>query len=174
MANDTWATPQPIYDALDLEFGFCADMAASKENHKHDIYWAEQDKPNSLSSSWGSLLFPMSFANPWVWCNPPYSDIGPWVDKAIEAQRQGVGTVMLVMADPSVLWFAKATKAATEIRFVTEGRLAFLENGKPKSGNNKGSVFFIFAPKLIGAGITTYVTRSELLERGQVKLSEVA
>jgi hypothetical protein len=76
---------------------------------------------------------------------------------------------MLVMADPSVKWFAEAARYASEIRFITEGRLAFLENGKPKSGNNKGSVFFIFAPKIIGGSRTTYMTRQELLSRGRVE-----
>jgi len=170
MANDSWATPQTVYNALNLEFEFCADMAASEENAKHSIYWTENDTPNSLDMNWRSALSQMPITNPWVWVNPPYSDISPWVDKAIEAQRQGVGSVMLVMADPSVKWFSKAAEYATEIRFVTNGRIAFLENGKPKSGNNKGSVFFIFAPKIIGAAKTTYVTRHELLALGQPAL----
>ena len=168
MANDLWATPQAIYKALDIEFDFCADMAASDDNHKHVNYWKESE--NSLSFPWSNHIEPGEY----VWVNPPYSDIGPWVDQAIEAQADGVGSVMLVMADPSVKWFAKAAQHATEIRFVTNGRIAFLENGIPKSGNNKGSVFFIFAPKLIGQARTTYVTRQELLALGQVQLSEVA
>ena len=92
------------------------------------------------------------------------ANISPWVDKAIAAQAQGVGTVMLVMADPSVKWFAKAQKYATETRFVTEGRIAFLNNGVPQSGNEKGSVFFIFAPKMIGTGITKYITRASIIK----------
>lgn len=164
-AGDMWATPIDIYRALDREFNFCADMAASDDNHKHEIYWTEQD--DSLAIDWHDAVseFGNKGAN-WLYNNPPYSNISPWVDKAIEAQRKGTGVVMLVMADPSVAWFAKAAKYATEIRFVTEGRISFLENGKPKSGNNKGSVFFIFAPRLIGTGKTTYVTRKSLLDAG--------
>ena len=157
MANDSWATPRAIYDTLDWEFDFVADMAASDDNNKHFIYWTEDD--NSLDFKWADRIH----AGEYVWCNPPYSKIGPWVDKAIEAQADGVGTVMLVMADPSVAWFAQAVKYASETRFVTEGRIAFLEDGKPKSGNNKGSVFFIFAPKMIGTGRVTFVKRADLL-----------
>lgn len=170
MSNDTWATPKAVYNAMDREFEFCADMAASKENHKHETYWTEQDQPNSLEMCWQDALCDMGHINPWVWINPPYSNISPWVDKAIQAQALGVGSVMLVMADPSVKWFSKAAEYATEIRFVTEGRLAFLENGKPKSGNNKGSVFFIFAPKMIGNAKTTYLTRQELLSLGKPEI----
>jgi len=173
VSNDTWATPQTIYNALDSEFDFCADMAASEDNAKHRIFWAETDSPNSLEMDWSDDVIAAT-GGTWVWCNPPYSNITPWVDKAIEAQKGGLGTVMLVMADPSVGWFAKAANHATEIRFVTEGRLAFLENGKPKSGNNKGSVFFIFAPKLIGNAKVTFVTRKELIDKGSVKLEDAA
>ena len=157
MANDNWATPQAVYDNLNAEFDFCADVAASKDNHKHKNYWTKEG--DALSMNWHSFV-PTGY----VWCNPPYSDISPWVDKAIEAQAKGLGTVMLVMADPSVKWFAKAQKYATEIRFVTEGRIAFLNDGVPQSGNNKGSVFFIFAPKMIGTGITKYITRESLIK----------
>tara|TARA_R110002126_G_scaffold133757_2_gene277846 strand:+ start:792 stop:1265 length:474 start_codon:yes stop_codon:yes gene_type:complete len=157
MANDSWATPQNVYDNMNAEFDFVADMAASDYNHKHDIYWTEND--SSLIINWDEHL-----NGGFVWCNPPYSNISPWVDKAIAAQAQGVGTVMLVMADPSVKWFAKAQKYATETRFVTEGRIAFLNNGVPQSGNEKGSVFFIFAPKMIGTGITKYITRASIIK----------
>jgi DNA (cytosine-5)-methyltransferase 1 len=119
---------------------------------------------------WKEAIQEMGITNPWVWCNPPYSSIGPWVNKAIEAQRNGVGTVMLVMADPSVKWFSKAASYASEIRFVTDGRLAFLNDGVPQSGNNKGSVFFIFAPKLVGTGRVTFITRSELLATGKQEI----
>lgn len=160
MSNDSWATPKAIYRALDKEFNFAADMAASHENAHHEIYWTEEE--NSLDIHWHDHV-----SSGYVYCNPPYSNIGPWIDKAIHSQTHGLGTVMLVMADPSVKWFAKAAEYATEIRFVTKGRIAFLENGKPKSGNNKGSVFLIFAPKMIGTGKVTFVTRQSLLDAGK-------
>jgi len=75
---------------------------------------------------------------------------------------------MLVMADPSVKWFAKAVEYATEIRFVTKGRIAFLEDGVPRSGNNKGSVFFVFSPKMLGNAKFTWVNRKELLDKGNL------
>lgn len=165
MANDLWETPQAIYDALNKEFDFCADMAASEKNAKHRIFWAETDSPNSLEMDWADQVIAAT-GGTWAWCNPPYSSIGPWVDKAVEAQSNGLGTVMLVMCDPSVGWFANAAKHATEIRFVTEGRLSFIKNGAAQGGNNKGSVFFIFAPKLIGTQKVSFITRAELFEKG--------
>lgn len=80
--------------------------------------------------------------------------------KAIDAQSRGVGVVMLVMCDPSVKWFAKALEYCSEVRFITNGRLGFVNNGVVQKGNNKGSVIFVFDPNAIGACKTKYIDRS--------------
>ena len=134
MSNDLWSTPPEVFNALDMEFGFGFDVCAEHETAKCADYWTIED--DALSKDWaedaksripGAGLIEMGA----LWCNPPYSKITPWVEKAIEAQRNGRITVMLVMCDPSVKWFSLAAQFASEIRFVTEGRLAFLKNGKP-------------------------------------------
>lgn len=49
---------------------------------------------------------------PWlgrVYCNPPYSDPGPWVEKCMaHAQASGDGVIACVIADPSTRWWRKA------------------------------------------------------------------
>lgn len=132
----------------------------------HSTYWTKEE--DSLSLDWFESLQHFGILSPYVWINPPYSHITPWVDKAIEQASKGIGSVMLVMADPSVKWFAKAVEYATEIRFVTKGRIAFLEDGVPRSGNNKGSVFFVFSPKMLGNAKFTWVNRKELLDKGNL------
>ncbi|MDE9696683.1 DNA N-6-adenine-methyltransferase, partial [Citrobacter freundii] len=59
-----------------------------------------------------------------------------------------IGTVMLVPADTSGGWFKEAIQTASEVRFITAGRLAFINpvTGKPVSGNNKGSMLIIWRP----------------------------
>ncbi len=49
---------------------------------------------------------------------------------------------MLLPADTSVGWFHEAIQTASEVRFITAGRLAFINplTEKPVSGNNKGSM----------------------------------
>jgi phage N-6-adenine-methyltransferase len=153
MANDTWATPYAVYDTLDFEFNFDHDVCAQDETAKCLTYWTIED--DSLSKDWvNESLGASNF-----WCNPPYSKIMPWVDKAIEAQANGGLVVMLVMCDPSVKWFAKAIEYCSEVRFITNGRLAFLNDGVSQSGNNKGSVIFVFRPDKIGNCQTLYVDR---------------
>ena len=165
MANDTWATPPEVFRKLDNEFKFAFDVCAQHETAKCPEYWTIED--DALSKDWAkdtSQLFGRS-----LWCNPPYSKIGPWVQKAIEAQKNGVGTVMLVMCDPSVKWFADAIQYASEIRYIVNGRLAFLNNGVPQKGNNKGSVIFVFDPYRIGWAQTRYVDRGYYFFKGSVK-----
>ena len=175
MANDLWRTPPEVFNNLNREFGFLADMACTFENRLCPIGFDESI--NSLSFNWSDrcLCLNSSIAAKYVWCNPPYSNISPWVDKAIEAQLDGLGIVMLLNQDTSVGWFYKALKYASEIRYITGsekegggfsgGRLAFIdENGKPASGNNKPQFILVFNPFKVGANVTSYVTKAELMK----------
>lgn len=177
MSNDLWATPPEVFEALDKEFCFGFDVCAEYETAKCADYWTIED--DALSKDWaedakcripGAGLIEMGA----LWANPPYSNIRPFVEKAIEAQLNGRMTVMLVMCDPSVKWFSLAQRYASETRFVTDGRLAFLKNGVPQKGNNKGSVIFVFDPHRISAGHVSWVTREALMKKGQVNKLEVA
>lgn len=131
--KDLWQTPKSLFDALNLEFSFTGDVAANYDNALSENFYTEQD--DSLSQRW----FKSS------WCNPPYSDIAPWVAKAIEQHQQGKTIVMLVPSDTSVKWFKSAYESCNEVRFIS-GRISFInsETQKPVSGNNKGSVLFIW------------------------------
>lgn len=176
MANDLWRTPPEVFNNLDREFVFLADTACTYENKLCPVGFTEEN--DSLSDPWLQRLknsYPFIGSNAYVWCNPPYSDISPWVDKAIEAQLDGLGVVMLLNQDTSVGWFYKALKYVSEIRFITGsekesggfsgGRLAFIdENGKPASGNNKPQFILVFNPFKVGANITSYVTKAELMK----------
>lgn len=169
MSNDTWATPPEIFHALDQEFSFGFDVCAEHVTAKCHEYWTIED--DALTQDWSMAG---GVFGQWLFCNPPYSDITPWVEKAIEAQQAGRGTVMLVMCDPSVKWFARAWEYASEIRFITNGRLAFYKNGVRAAGNNKGSVIFVFDPHRIGAGHVSRIERDTLMDKGAIDSKEHA
>lgn len=175
MSNDLWRTPPEVFNALNREFEFVADMAASKENALLPMYFTEED--DSLSLDWFKEVnhYIKRIGNHYAWLNCPYSDPMPWIKKAAEAQLNGLGVVMLLNSDNSVGWFAEALKTVSEIRFIvadetpnknrgySSGRLAFLDaDGKPSSGNNKPQLILVFNPFKIGANITSYVKKSEL------------
>lgn len=140
--RDLWRTPPALFASLDAEFCFQLDAAAAPHNALcRKFITAEQ---NTLETPWANYLNVPGY----VWMNPPYSDITPFVKKAAAESNNQIGTVMLVPADTSVGWFKEAIQTASEVRFITAGRLAFINpvTGKPVSGNNKGSMLIIWRP----------------------------
>lgn len=145
--RDTWMTPRWLFDYLDNIYKFAADVCASDQNHLKDIYWTEEN--SCLDEGWGWKLP----SHCMVWCNPPYSAPRLFIDKAAKENKTNhIGTVMLLPADTSVSWFHEATKTASEIIFLTEGRVNFISSvdGVAKSGNNKGSMLIIWGSNLSG------------------------
>ena len=169
MERDTYRTPPELFAALDAEFDFKIDVAASRENALCTTFIDEAG--DALKSPWIDNFNYIS-AGCYSFCNPPYSDIMPWVKKAAEESRKGLGCVMLVMADTSVGWYAEALKTCQEVRFIIGGRISFLnpETGKPAAGNNKGSKLLIWHPFGRTAPIVSHVHRDELLARGKAVL----
>ncbi|WP_338637010.1 phage N-6-adenine-methyltransferase [Erwinia persicina] len=142
--KDAWRTPPEIFHALNAEFCFVLDAAASCTNALCIHFITEVQ--NTLETPWSDV---MPDIPGYAWLNPPYSNVGPFVKKAAaENKERGTGVVMLLNADTSVGWFRDAISTAHEVRFITGGRLAFLsaETGKPVSGNNKGQMLIIWHP----------------------------
>ena len=108
-----WATPQDLFDDLDLEFGFTLDPCTDASNNKCQRYFTKEQ--NGLAQDWtGERVF----------CNPPYGRwIGLWVKKCAE---HGGLAVMLIPARTDTRWFHEYIyrKPNVEIRFL-RGRLKF-------------------------------------------------
>lgn len=178
MANDLWRTPPEVFKNLEREFDFIADMACSNENKLCSVGFTEQD--DSLSFNWSEKVKGSCHRGrpQYVFCNPPYSGPMPFIKKALEAQKGGLGVVMLLNQDTSVGWFKEALKGVSEVRYITgqpkenggysSGRLDFLDaDGKPAKGNNKAQFILIFNPFKIGANLSSYVTKEELMRGGR-------
>ena len=160
--RDLWRTPPALFACLNAEFCFQLDAAAAQHNALcRKFITAEQ---NTLETPWADYLNVPGY----VWLNPPYSDITPFVKKAAAESANQIGTVMLVPADTSVGWFREAIETASEVRFIVGGRLAFINpvSGKPVSGNNKGSMLIIWHPYPRTHCQFTTVERDALLNFG--------
>ncbi len=149
--RDLWQTPEFVFNYYHDRFDFVIDLAASKENSLCEVYVSEENNSLDDQAFASEFMFTDFIRNIGAagWLNPPYSDLNPWVDMAIRRSREiNSVIVMLVPADTSVKWFKKAFDNCSECHFIS-GRLAFInaETQKPVSGNNKGSVVFIFDPK---------------------------
>lgn len=68
---DDRETDPDVFAALNERFHFTIDAAATTQNAKLENFWTEAD--DALTQNWGGHR---------VWCNPPYSDIEPWVIQA--------------------------------------------------------------------------------------------
>jgi phage N-6-adenine-methyltransferase len=83
--------------SLEERFGqpFTLDVAAAAHNTKAPRYFTRAD--NGLAQPW---------ANERVWCNPPYSDLYSWVNKAWVEHEKTRGIVMLLPANrPEQKWW---------------------------------------------------------------------
>ena len=179
--RDMTQTPLYLFRALDLEFNFALDAAALPETALCQKYLTPDI--DALSVDWGDFISP-SVRSPWVWLNPPYSDIGRWVEKAIEQQGRGIGTVMLVPQDTSTEWYPG--ERASEVRHITgyhddngkwrNGRVSFInkETGEEMKGNPKGSMLLIFAPRWRGECRIRDISMHSLLLAGAEPISAAA
>ncbi|ELN2736581.1 phage N-6-adenine-methyltransferase [Pluralibacter gergoviae] len=161
--RNLWQTPRPLFEALNAEFSFVLDAAASAENALCRRYITEQE--DTLTTPWADFMTIPGYA----WLNPPYSNILPFVQKAAAEIDSQIGTVMLVPADTSVGWFREAIETASEVRFIVGGRLSFVNpvSGKAVSGNNKGSMLLIWHPYPRTHCQFTTVERDKLLAFGE-------
>ena len=63
----------------------------------------------------------------WTFCNPPYSQVSLWVEKAFnENKHRGIGIIMLLPSRTDTKWFHEFiyTNPRCEVRFL-KGRLKF-------------------------------------------------
>lgn len=180
--KNSWGTDPLIFAALNNEFNFSLDAAASDKNHLLPNFLTEEN--NALICDWSVNLkqyqdfycgYKQLSKN--VWVNPPYGKgyIKKFMQKAIKEKAKGVTTVMLVPATLDAQWLP--LNDISEIRIVTGGRLSFIHpvTGKKISGNTKGSMFVIFKPTTSPL-VTRYVNRDELLALGEslMKIKEAA
>ena len=121
--SDDWSTPPQFFAELDAEFKFTLDPCASPDNRKCAQYFTKEQ--DGLRQSWAGCR---------VFCNPPYSQIGKWVEKAYhEGTKEGTLVALLIPARTDTRYFHNFILHRAEVRFI-KGRLKF--------GNQKNSAPF--------------------------------
>jgi phage N-6-adenine-methyltransferase len=169
--KNSWGTDPLVFNALDKEFNFGIDIAASKDNALLPVFFTKEQ--DALNIDWSTSFRTLGTKS--VWCNPPYGKgyIKQFFNKAIEQKDKGVTSVFLVPATLDAQWLP--VNNISEIRIITGGRLSFYHpiTDKKINGNTKGSMFVIFRPSSMPLSIRL-INRDELLALGSVQLSEVA
>lgn len=145
--TDDRATHPDEFAVWQQRFAFTIDVAAATHNAKCSRYFTEQD--DGLSQPW---------AGERVWCNPPYSDIRPWVAKAWAEWRTG-SVPLIVMLLPNNRaeqgWWQDLVEpyrdgpTGLRVEFL-RGRLRFIQAGRTEVGPNErppfGSCLLIWGP----------------------------
>lgn len=84
--RDNLGTDPALFAVLNERFGFTVDVAASAASAKCERFFDLE--VDGLAEEW--------FGN--VWCNPPYSDIRSWVEKAwAEWEREWTLTIVMLL-----------------------------------------------------------------------------
>lgn len=113
--DDRETTPE-VFAELNERFSFTVDVAASKENAKLERFYTAED--DGLEQSWSGER---------VWCNPPYSEIARWCNKAWEQWIEKDGPDLIVMLLP-----ANRTEQGWWQNFIEPYRA---ERGGPEDGD---------------------------------------
>lgn len=152
--GDEWRTPPFVFDFFDRRFAFTVDLAATPANALCACFCDREC--DSLSRAW-------SEAATVGWCNPPYSRIEPWFEKARVEAADGFTTVLLVpQPNGERSHYRHVFGVASEVIFI-EGRLAFLDgDGRPRAGNRAGSMVVVYRGHDLGHTRFSWVRRDDM------------
>jgi len=133
--RDNWKTPLYLFDYVNNEFNFDADLAAS-DGTLCNKYFSKENSALAESNSWDDMV---------AWCNPPYSMNKHFLKKAAEAK--GSIIVFLLPNATDTKWFHDALRAGAGF-YIVEGRVQFIAPEDLDAGSNpSGSVILVFDSK---------------------------
>lgn len=133
--GDEWETPDWLFRALDHEFKFELDAAATVANSLcgSSCFTKEKDALSHPWRDWKSIFI-----------NPPYSNVQDWVDKAFQERESLI--VMLLPAFGDKKWYCRIMRDVTgrcEVRPFNR-RIRFWYEGKPRIQPRFASMVVIF------------------------------
>lgn len=149
--RDEWRTPDHVFAWASQRWGpFDLDLAATPENARCARFFTRED--NALAQDWAA-------AGRRAWCNPPYSNVRPWLHRAVYEHARGLASVWLIPAFRGDKYHAEVTYPhATEIVLLSP-RIAFVLPGVgARAGNTGGSMFVYFDGQARAAPIPARIT----------------
>lgn len=154
-SRQDWATPADFLAAVKRRLcigRFNFDLAATAANRVEECYYGPE-------SSFGTDALDMNWSRYdkglWMWCNPPYTDIRPWVAKAADESTRGAQIAMLVPASTGSNWWRDHVVNDAYVVYLN-GRLTFAGATAPYP---KDCALLLYTP-FIRSGSTTWNWRS--------------
>jgi len=188
--RDFTQTPKWLFKAFDHRFNYNLDGAALPISALCERYITPEQ--NSLTTNWSALL--ANESKPAVWINPPYSDILPWVEKALEQRELGVLSTLLVPHENRAEWwpsdraseiwdivgyyrqhtYRQGKRKGQTVKKWVSGGIKFVnaETGiEEKNELNKPMCLIVFDPMHTGACIKKDIRKDVLMQIGQAALN---
>lgn len=140
-----WETPPDFWRAIDEIFRFEIDVCASEHNCKCPKWISFGLDALRDDAVW------VGFSEYRAWCNPGFSDVLPWHQKAFEQAQLHPSAVVVVIGIPgaSQEWYRFAQTHADEIIDLSP-RVHYLAPWPLKqSSNNRESMLFVYRRKVV-------------------------
>lgn len=158
-----WRTPPELFAALNREFAFTLDAAATAENALCPMFFTEEQ--DGLAQKWGRHR---------VFLNPPYGrEVYAWTRKAREAAASGAVVVALLPASTDLAWWHDdVLGGGAEVRFI-RGRVRFGTDGPFRASGFFASVIAIWRPRsVVQPPIRTGVAEERARDAARVRRDE--
>lgn len=123
-AGQVVETPNDLFRLVMAEFNITWDLAATKDNAKvANFITPEQD---TFKVSWHELPG-------YLWLNPPFADVTPWVEKCAKEMELGAKIILLAQASVDSNWYRNWVEPYASMRWLSP-RLVFVghKNSFPK------------------------------------------
>lgn len=138
--NDTFNTPDFIFDQLNRIYQFELDAACDSTNKKCQDGYRSNMGECGLSGTWGDLR---------VFCNPPFSQKSQWIKKAYDEvfnKNCPIVVMILPLNCMSTIDFYDVVISNNIHYEILKGRIQFLNNETKEkvNGNNSGTVIVYF------------------------------
>lgn len=137
--RDYWRTPVQFFNFAKIQFfNFDVDLACNTNNSLCDLGLYHDCGVDSLGEEWIDW-------GRYGWCNPPYSKIKPWLEKAIDQRDKGFSSVFLIPTPNGESRDQIIVEESNQLVYI-QGRVPFISSvtGKPASGSFRGSCFVVF------------------------------
>lgn len=157
--SDDWATPPDVFARISAIYGpFDLDACCRTETAKVEAFYTKEH--DGLTAPWHGR----------VWVNPPYSDPGTWLRKAIAEVTEGRATrvVLLLPAATDTGWYHDLVIPHADVVPV-RGRVRFLGWRGVPVGSPKGGSVIAIMPK---RPAETFDARPAKAPRAQAQLFE--
>jgi phage N-6-adenine-methyltransferase len=151
-SNQSVQTPYDFMSAVHGLIGttFAFDLAADNENAQAPHHFTEAQ--DALTKEWWNLS-----KGRWLWLNPPYSNIEPWVAKAVHESDRGANIAVLVPAATGTIWWTLYVAGWAQV-YLLKGRITFVGHKTPYP---KDLALLLYRPGVTG-GYSTWDWRRYL------------